>query len=130
MMIRSIPPASAHFALRPVPAPPPMIGSPASILRRKPSRISLRVRWNMRSFALSGNGMGQELEQEGRGGVGERLVVDVLVARDEPDMGMTGKPPLQRLEERPVGLGVVERPARGVESRDAAPGDHDRQGGP
>src|SRR3954453_18863900 len=105
MMIRSIPPASAHFALRPVPAPPPMIGSPASILRRNPSRISLRVRWNMRSFARNGNGMVHELEEEGRGGVGERRVVDVLVARDEPDPGMAGQPPLERVEERPVGLG-------------------------
>src|SRR4051812_8190068 len=43
MMIRSIPPASAHLALRPVPAPPPMIGRPSATLRRNRSRISARV---------------------------------------------------------------------------------------
>ena len=33
MMIRSAPPASAHFAERPVPAPAPMIGLPRVDLR-------------------------------------------------------------------------------------------------
>ena len=33
--MRSMPPASSHFAERPVPAPPPMIGSPRRIIARK-----------------------------------------------------------------------------------------------
>ncbi len=43
MMIRSIPPASAHLALRPVPAPPPMIGRPSAILRRNDVEDLVRV---------------------------------------------------------------------------------------
>src|SRR5262249_14187031 len=43
MMIKSMPPASAHLALSPVPAPPPMIGRPSVTLRRKASRIWVRV---------------------------------------------------------------------------------------
>src|SRR4051794_22310151 len=106
MMIRSIPPASAHLALRPVPAPPPMIGSPAAILRRKLSSISLRVRWNIRSSARLGAGQG--LEQPLRRGVGEGRVVDVLVAPHQLDPGMARQPALQGFEERPVGLRVVK----------------------
>ena len=37
MMIRSQPPASAHLAESPVPAPAPMIGRPASICARRRS---------------------------------------------------------------------------------------------
>ena len=36
MMIRSAPPASAHFAESPVPAPAPMIGLPRLDLRAQP----------------------------------------------------------------------------------------------
>src|SRR5262249_19339092 len=43
MMIRSIPPASAHLALSPVPAPPPMIGRCWAALSRNRARISSRV---------------------------------------------------------------------------------------
>src|SRR5689334_11914818 len=40
MMIRSTPPASAHFAERPVPAPAPMIGLPLAVCARRRRRIS------------------------------------------------------------------------------------------
>ena len=43
MMIRSAPPASAHFAESPVPAPAPMIGRPASISARRRASASVRV---------------------------------------------------------------------------------------
>ena len=43
MTIKSIPPASSHFAEIPVPAPPPMMGSPFSIFSRKRDNISERV---------------------------------------------------------------------------------------
>src|SRR5262245_56509985 len=43
MMIRSMPPASAHLALKPVPAPPPMIGRPAATWARSRVRHSSRV---------------------------------------------------------------------------------------
>src|SRR6516225_1619115 len=44
MMIRSMPPASAHLALMPVPAPPPMIGLPAATWARRRLRHSSRVK--------------------------------------------------------------------------------------
>src|ERR1700742_2629234 len=43
MTIRSMPPASSHFAERPVPAPPPTIGRPLAIMPRNFSRMSLRA---------------------------------------------------------------------------------------
>src|SRR5262245_35065236 len=53
MMMRSMPPISAHLALMPVPAPPPMIGLPAATWARRCSRHWARVndiapapRWN------------------------------------------------------------------------------------
>ena len=42
MTIKSIPPASSHLALMPVPAPPPMIGTPASTFARKRSMTARR----------------------------------------------------------------------------------------
>ena len=42
MTMRSMPPASSHLAERPVPAPPPMIGWPASTIARNFFRISAR----------------------------------------------------------------------------------------
>src|SRR5690554_5752162 len=42
MMMRSMPPASSALADRPVPAPPPIMGTPLSILSRKLVRIFLR----------------------------------------------------------------------------------------
>src|SRR5438270_5330226 len=44
MMIRSTPPASAHLALSPVPAPPPMTGRPAATWARRRRRHSSRVK--------------------------------------------------------------------------------------
>src|SRR5262249_53601579 len=52
MMMRSMPPASAHLALMPVPAPPPMMGLPAATWARRRWRHSSRVNWLMvRSLA-------------------------------------------------------------------------------
>src|SRR5262249_55974703 len=42
MTIRSMPPASAHLADRPVPAPPPTIGRPAATWARRRSRMAWR----------------------------------------------------------------------------------------
>src|SRR3954465_15675291 len=44
MMMRSMPPASAHLALMPVPAPPPMTGRPAATWARSRARHSARVK--------------------------------------------------------------------------------------
>ena len=43
MMIRSVPPASAHLAERPVPAPAPMITPPPSSVARSFARASSPV---------------------------------------------------------------------------------------
>src|SRR5688500_18723419 len=42
MMMRSMPPASSALADRPMPAPPPMMGSPRAILARKRFRMAER----------------------------------------------------------------------------------------
>ncbi len=63
MMIRSMPPASSDLAERPVPAPPPTIGTPSAIIVRNFSRMScaamagmsvshaLRFRWKAATAA-------------------------------------------------------------------------------
>src|ERR1051325_5163446 len=66
MMIRSIPPASAHLALIPVPAPPPMIGLPAATWARRRLRDSSRVKKLMAvSFAMA------RISYDGYGKAGE-----------------------------------------------------------
>ena len=59
MMMRSMPPASAHLALMPVPAPPPMIGLPAAIWARRRARHASRVKKLMPTESLvAGTGAG------------------------------------------------------------------------
>src|SRR5579859_957781 len=97
MMIRSIPPASAHLALRPVPAPPPMIGRPSDTFLRKRARISVRLMTDIATLdsrrvteaeqrgarrRLAGRLLHQ-LKQRHRSRVGEVRVVDMFVAEDE-----------------------------------------------
>src|SRR5437763_8392610 len=53
MIKRSMPPASAHLALMPVPAPPPRIGLPAATWARRRFRHSSRLKRLMRSLLLS-----------------------------------------------------------------------------
>src|SRR6516164_3606647 len=118
MMIRSIPPASAHLALKPVPAPPPISGAPVATFLRNPSRISLRDRWYMVAFPASSRGRCEQREQLGHGGVGECRVVDMLVADDDAGPGVSGQPAGQGPEKRGVRRRVVERLAGGVERGD------------
>src|SRR5438552_2231707 len=65
MMIRSMPPASAHLALMPVPAPPPMIGLPAATWARSRRRHSSRVKKLIRqsSANLRAEVVGEALAQ-------------------------------------------------------------------
>src|SRR5262245_44140659 len=82
MTIRSMPPASSHLAERPVPAPPPMIGSPRAILPRSLARMSWRAKrgmavapWSVRrtrAVAHAGDFVPCRHQR-----VGEGLVVDV-----------------------------------------------------
>jgi hypothetical protein len=50
MTIRSMPPASSHFADRPVPAPPPMIGCRSAIICLNLLRMSWRA---MRGMSMA-----------------------------------------------------------------------------
>src|SRR5579875_3099598 len=50
MIIRSMPPASAHLADKPVPAPPPMIGLPAATWPRRRCRHSSRLKMLMIAY--------------------------------------------------------------------------------
>src|SRR3954453_11647513 len=97
MMIRSAPPASAHLAESPVPAPAPMIGFPASTCpRRRASASALVI---------------HHLMEPVRHRVRERRVVDVEIELVQLDVVAEVLP--QRREERLVRGGVVERPALG-----------------
>src|SRR4051794_38827979 len=119
MTIRSMPPASSHLALMPVPAPPPMIGRPAATFVR--SRSTIVARDSGMSKALPGalperrvdgvcvRGWIVPLEERFDKRPGEGGVVDV--ERQAPDRpagaGLEGR--LQLLEERRVRIGVEER---------------------
>src|SRR5438132_13265565 len=56
MMMRSMPPASAHLALMPVPAPPPMIALPAATWARRRWRHSSRLNKLIGPPSLPGGG--------------------------------------------------------------------------
>src|SRR5688572_12081832 len=55
-MSRSMPPASAHLAEMPVPAPPPTIGLPAATWARSRLRISSRAKRLMRRISWEAQG--------------------------------------------------------------------------
>src|SRR5678816_2231585 len=83
MTMRSMPPASSHFADRPVPAPPPISGRPAAILAwKRASSVFL---------AMRGIGAGERGDSRARrdvapGGdqrVDEGVVVDVIRQANE-----------------------------------------------
>src|SRR6476646_5110703 len=97
MMIRSAPPASAHFAESPVPAPAPMIGLPASTCARRRASASALVM--------------DHLVEAIRHRVGECGVVDVEVELVQLDV--LAEVLAQRREERLVGGRVTERSALG-----------------
>ena len=54
MMIRSMPPASSHLAERPVPAPPPTIGTPSTTIFLNFSRILARAIKGMKEVLRKG----------------------------------------------------------------------------
>ena len=97
MMIRSMPPASAHLADRPVPAPPPMIGC-----RPRPGPAAGPAR-PLDSFRRRRHQLVQTVDHR----PGERLVVDVHVELVHLDAAVERFP--DAIDERAVGLGVVER---------------------
>src|SRR6185503_9024508 len=116
MTMRSMPPASSHLAERPVPAPPPTIGSLRAIMPRNFSKMSLRAILGMRSASISIDEVKEGLHERRREG---GIVEVVRQADDLAPLGLAhGR--LERLEESGVGGGIVERLARHIEQRHAA----------
>ena len=109
MTIRSMPPASSHFADRPVPAPPPTIGTRRSIMSGNRSRIGSCGKSSAR--VTSSNAASTAAANFG--------FVDVVA--DADDLAVLGlhDPRLDGREQRLVGLGIVERLSRRIEQRDA-----------
>src|SRR6185369_6450263 len=116
MTMRSIPPASSHLAERPVPAPPPTIGSLRAIMPRNFSRMSLRAILGMRSASVSIDEVKEGLHERRR----EGGIVEVVRQADDPAPVGLAHGRFQGLEEGGVGGRVVERLARHVEQRNPA----------
>src|SRR6516164_6207829 len=103
MTMRSMPPASSHFAERPVPAPPPISGRPAAILAPKRSRSAALAMRGMGASCRSLRGARRDVVPSGDEGVGERLVVDVQRQSHQLLVAAGAKARLDRGEERTVG---------------------------
>src|SRR5258707_14555240 len=109
MTMRAIPPPSSPLPDRPIPAPPPMIGSP----RRA-------ISWNLRRrFFRSGAAIvfasrryGPEIFDERRR---EFRIVDMERQTDEPPAGALLEPGFHRREQSRVRLPSVQRLARPIE---------------
>ena len=115
MTIRSMPPASSHLADRPVPAPPPTIGSRRSTMPRNRSRMLGRARARHRRATLDDLGEARRAQRSANASslmlCGSRIDAAVAVCVDAA---------LERVEQGGVGVRVVERLARRVDQRDAA----------
>src|SRR6187549_3329483 len=120
MTIRSMPPASSHFADRPVPAPPPISGRPAAILARKRSSSVFLAMRGMGAGERWGFGARRDVAPGGDERLDERIVVDVVRQANELALGGGSESFLERREQGAIGLRVVERLARPVDRRDAA----------
>src|SRR5262249_21236949 len=115
MTIRSMPPASSHLAERPVPAPPPMMGSPRSIMAWNFSISFLRS-----ILAISAPRLLHDLEEILGQRLGEGRVVYIVGQADQPPARAWSDSCLQRLEEGGVGGRIPEGSTRLVEERGPA----------
>jgi hypothetical protein len=98
---RSIPPASARLALRPVPAPPSIHGRAAALLRRNRSRILLRIWENTATCPICVTV--HHLQEGPRRRVDEGRVVDLLVAELEAGPRRRGQTVGRRRGQRNLG---------------------------
>ena len=125
-MIRSAPPASAHLAERPVPAPAPMIGWPRSTWARRRSKGFLA------SHALTSRGAEDHDLVEGVEAVGHRVrelgIVDVQVELPEVDLRIEVL--AKGAEQRLVGSRIVEDLTLRRDERDALERHEDGQRAP
>src|SRR5215813_15317827 len=117
MTMRSIPPASSHFAERPVPAPPPTIGSPRAIMPRNFSRMALRA---IRGIALLPTPLARDLQEVFNQRLGKCGVVDVAGQPHQAAARCLAHGGIQCPEQRGIGGGIVEGAAGLVEQRHAA----------
>src|SRR5437762_6512658 len=115
MTMTSMPPASSHLAESPVPAPPPMIGSPR---RTIPWNLSIRLRRSSRGMdcAPLSDDLPEILHQR----LGEWRVVDIAGEPDQPSRRRLPHHPLESREERRIGGRILERLARCIDERHAA----------
>src|ERR1700720_3851252 len=103
MTMRSMPPASSHFAERPVPAPPPMMGSQRATMARNFSVNFLRA-----ILGLSAPRFFYAVQEFLRHRRGEGRFVDVLGQANQPPARAWPHRRLQRLEQRRIGRGIPE----------------------
>src|SRR4029079_6202559 len=114
MMMRSMPPASSHLAESPVPAPPPMIGSPWGIIAGTRASSSSRVKRLIR-----GKSPLCDLAEGRDERLGEFRVVDVMRQLDELVRVSRREICFERREQGIVRRAVEEGLALQVEGRDA-----------
>src|SRR5688572_30946250 len=118
MMMRSTPPRSENLAEMPVPAPAPMIGSPAlTRARRRPSESSRAIN-GIRAPCETG-------EKLLRHRVSECGIVDVEVELDERHGWSDSS--ANRVEQCGVGFGIVKLLPRSVQRTDALQGKEQRR---
>ena len=115
------------FGLMPVPAPPPMTGSPAATFFR--SRSMIVARDSGIAFIPRFHGVLRRARDTTRPVPGRKRVIDIhrQSAERASGSGLDGR--VQLLEECGVGLGIEERLPRRVQGGYAALGDQDREGG-
>src|SRR6516164_9294854 len=110
--MRSMPPASSHFAESPVPAPPPMIGWPRRTMSRNRSINMCRSTRGM-------SGLGSYFQEMVGKRFGERLVIDGEGQPQELAVRGRAERRFEGGEQRLVRLRIVEGLSRRVERRDA-----------
>src|SRR5688572_18863872 len=116
MTIRSTPLASSNFALIPVPAPAPMIGTPASMFFRSRPRTCSRV--NVAMLLSSLLSLRDQFKHHRHRFLGKGAVVDVAIQFDDGNL-----PPhagLDRVEHRRIRGAIFKLLAVAVENRYAA----------
>src|SRR5687768_8650466 len=124
-----MPPASSHFADKPVPAPPPTIGSPRAILSHSRLRISLRairgivllcVPVLVSRSACDGSAFGAYLVKMLDEQIGKGRVVQMQRAPDQRTSRPATEVRFDRSEQRLVRFGIPELFARCIERGHAA----------
>src|SRR5450432_1416348 len=111
MTMRSMPPASSHFAESPVPAPPPMIGTRRATMSVSFARMIFR---SIRGMAFSVGDFTICVNERCR----ECLIVDVERQSNGAALVRLSEIVQQCFKQSGVRRGVVERLTRRVQGRD------------